>query len=164
MTKQSITPGRSTLNLKWALCLGALPFVYAITGCGTSNQHCNHGEYNSAMCSKSSMDHDSGMHQWKMQRTIVFSYNSSEINSSEMPKIHEIAQELKENDAAMIGLDGFIDSHNMDLSKNRIRHIREALVHAGVSAQRIEEGSYGIKHNPSDRSVAVMICKMHSMR
>lgn len=164
MTKQSITPGRSTLNLKWALCLGALPFVYAITGCGTSNQHCNHGEYNSAMCSKSSMKNHSGMHHWDMQRTIKFSYNSSEINSSEMPKIHEIAEELKENDAAMIKLDGFIDPRNMDLSQNRIRHIREALVHAGVSARRIEDGSYGIKHIPSDRSVSVMICKKHSMK
>jgi outer membrane protein OmpA-like peptidoglycan-associated protein len=86
---------------------------------------------------------------WTSLRDIMFDYNRAEIRPTEMSKIADIATYSNQNPSARLGIDGTTDllrgtnQYNLGLSQQRIANVREALIRAGVSADRIETGGFG---------------------
>jgi outer membrane protein OmpA-like peptidoglycan-associated protein len=87
--------------------------------------------------------------RWTSLRDIMFDYNRAEIRSTEMSKISDIAVYTNQNPSVRLGIDGSTDllrgtnQYNAALSQQRVGNVREALIRAGVSADRIETGGFG---------------------
>jgi len=88
---------------------------------------------------------------WISLRDILFDYDTADIRPSEMSKISEVAAYLKQNPSVRVGIDGSTDllrgtnRYNLALSERRVANVREALTRAGVSADRIETGRFGVE-------------------
>ena len=86
---------------------------------------------------------------WTSLRDVMFDYNRPEIRSTEMSKIADIAAYSSRNPSVRLGIDGSTDllrgtnQYNAALSQQRVGNVREALIRAGVSADRIETGGFG---------------------
>jgi outer membrane protein OmpA-like peptidoglycan-associated protein len=86
---------------------------------------------------------------WTSLRDIMFDYNRPEIRSTEMSKIADIAAYSNQNPSVRLGIDGSTDllrgtnQYNAALSQQRVGNVRDALIRAGVSADRIETGGFG---------------------
>ena len=87
--------------------------------------------------------------RWTSLRDIMFDYNRAEIRSTELSKIADIAVYTNQNPSARLGIDGSTDllrgtnQYNAAMSQQRVGNVRDALIRAGVSADRIETGSFG---------------------
>ena len=85
---------------------------------------------------------------WVSLRDIFFDYDKSEVRLSEMSKISDIAAYVNQNPTVRIGVDGSTDllrgtyKYNTSLSDRRIANVRDALLRAGVSSDRIETGGF----------------------
>jgi len=86
---------------------------------------------------------------WISLRDIMFDFDTADIRRSEMNKISDVAAYLKQNPSTRVGIDGTTDlsrgtnRYNVDLSQRRIANVRDALIEAGVSGDRIETGNFG---------------------
>jgi len=95
---------------------------------------------------------------WISLRDIMFDFDTADIRRSEMNKISDVAAYLKQNPSTRIGIDGATDlqrgtnRYNVDLSQRRIANVRDALIEAGVSGDRIETGNFGAKRAECDDS------------
>jgi outer membrane protein OmpA-like peptidoglycan-associated protein len=99
---------------------------------------------------------------WTLYRDFGFDYNKSELASSEMKKVSEIAKYLKQNPSLKVGLDGSMDPrgsdpHNQALNDRRVNAIRDALIGAGVAKTKIQEGEFGDRKLVRDRRVAALL-------
>jgi outer membrane protein OmpA-like peptidoglycan-associated protein len=103
--------------------------------------------------------------RWTSLKDIMFDYNRTEIRSSEMSKIADIAAYTSQNPSVRVGIDGSTDllrgtnQYNAALSQQRVANVREALVRAGVSPDRIETGGFG-----SERAKCIDATEMCSQR
>jgi outer membrane protein OmpA-like peptidoglycan-associated protein len=85
---------------------------------------------------------------WVSLRQIRFDYDKASIPSSEMGKIADIASYMSDNPGVRLGIDGTTDLHrgtnkyNVELSQQREANVRDALIRAGVSADRMETGGF----------------------
>jgi peptidoglycan-associated lipoprotein len=87
-------------------------------------------------------------------QTVHFGFDSSVIKKSEEEKIEAVASALKSNPANKVLIEGNCDErgteeYNRALGERRALAAREALVKAGISADRIRTLSYG-KDKPAD--------------
>lgn len=88
---------------------------------------------------------------WTALKDIMFDYNRAEIRPSEMYKTSEIADYVRQNPSVRLGIDGSTDllrgtnQYNTALSQQRTGNVRDALIRAGVSADRIEFGGFGAR-------------------
>ena len=95
---------------------------------------------------------------WISLRDIMFDFDTADIRRSEMNKISDVAAYLNQNPSTRVGIDGATDllrganRYNVDLSRRRIANVRDALVEAGVSGDRIETGNFGAKRAECDDS------------
>jgi peptidoglycan-associated lipoprotein len=81
-------------------------------------------------------------------RDVLFAYDRSDVQPDEATKITQIADYVKQADGIIVMLDGHADPrgtepYNLDLSKRRVTAVREALVNAGVPAERISINAAG---------------------
>jgi peptidoglycan-associated lipoprotein len=86
--------------------------------------------------------------QWSSFKNILFDFDKSDVRSSETGKVSEIAAYLQQNPSIQVGIDGYADprgtdSYNQSLSVRRVDAIRDALVKAGVSSDKIKTGAFG---------------------
>jgi outer membrane protein OmpA-like peptidoglycan-associated protein len=87
--------------------------------------------------------------RWTSLRDIMFDYNRTEIRSTELSKIADIAVYTNQNPSVRLGIDGATDllrgtnQYNAVMSQQRVGNVRDALIRAGVSADRIETGGFG---------------------
>jgi len=85
---------------------------------------------------------------WVSLRDIVFDSEEADIRRSEMDKISDIASYVDQNPSVRLRIDGSTDlirgtnQYDVDLSQRRVDEVRDALIRAGVSADRIETGSF----------------------
>jgi outer membrane protein OmpA-like peptidoglycan-associated protein len=85
---------------------------------------------------------------WAALRDFTFDYDRTDIRSSEMNQSSEIAAYARQNPSVRLGLDGSTDllrgtnQYNAGLSQRRVATVRDALIQAGVSADRIETGTF----------------------
>ena len=82
------------------------------------------------------------------KRTIYFDYDSSQVADSERSKIDTVAQDLKQNDAHAVIIEGNCDErgsneYNLTLGERRAQAIRAYLAGLGIGADRIQTKSYG---------------------
>ena len=88
---------------------------------------------------------------WTALKDIMFDYDRSEIRPSEMYKTSDIAAYARQNPSVRLGIDGSTDllrgtnQYNTALSQQRVGNVRDALIRAGVSADRIEMGGFGAR-------------------
>jgi outer membrane protein OmpA-like peptidoglycan-associated protein len=95
--------------------------------------------------------------RWTSLKEIMFDFDRAEIRSSESRKPAEIAAYMSQNPSVRLGIDGYTDSrgtsqYNLPLSQRRVTTVRDALIQAGVPADRIETGTFGTDRpmcNPS---------------
>lgn len=86
---------------------------------------------------------------WISLRDIMFDFDKAAIRSSEMSKISDIGVYVNQNPSVRVGIDGSTDllrgtnKYNAALSQRRVANVRDALIRAGVSADRIETGGFG---------------------
>jgi outer membrane protein OmpA-like peptidoglycan-associated protein len=85
---------------------------------------------------------------WSSFRDFLFDFDKSAIRSNEMSHVSDIAAHLRQNPSARIGIDGHTDPrgtdpYNQGLSERRVNAIRDALVQAGVPADKIKTGAFG---------------------
>ena len=68
-----------------------------------------------------------------------------------MSKPSEIAAYVRQNPSVRLGIDGSTDllrgtnQYNAALSQRRVGNVRDALIQAGVPADRIETGGFGAR-------------------
>lgn len=84
--------------------------------------------------------------------TVYFDFDSSLVRSSEEGKISEVAGILNSNPQNAVLVEGYCDErgtegYNLSLGERRALAIREALVRAGVSGNRVDTISFG-EENP----------------
>lgn len=110
--------------------------------------------------------------QWVSFKDILFDFDQAAVRSEEHAKINDVASFLKQNPAVLVRIDGHTDprgkdAYNQALSERRVTAVREALVKAGIPADRIQPSHFG-KARPKcneateacwqlDRRVEVMI-------
>jgi outer membrane protein OmpA-like peptidoglycan-associated protein len=88
---------------------------------------------------------------WISMRDVMFDFDTANIRASEMTKIFGVAAYVRQNPSVRIGVDGTTDllrganQYNEALSARRIANVRDALIRAGVSADRIETGRFGVE-------------------
>jgi len=98
---------------------------------------------------------------WTSYRDFWFSDGRSDLHEAEMNKVAEIAAYMKNNPSIQLGIDASLDPQNQnkrdqDLSDQRVKAIRDALVKAGVSNDRIMAGAFGDAKLRRDRRVEVL--------
>lgn len=86
--------------------------------------------------------------------TVYFGFDSSLVQSSEQYKVSDVASALNQNLSNLLRIEGHCDErgtegYNLALGERRALSLREALVAAGVDAQRIQTVSYG-EERPAD--------------
>jgi hypothetical protein len=94
---------------------------------------------------------------WVSYRVFWFDAGKSDIRDSDANMVAEIATYQKKNPSLQVGIDGYMNSHNMDLSNSRNNAIHDALVKAGVPADKIKVGEFGDAKGRQDRRVEVLI-------
>jgi outer membrane protein OmpA-like peptidoglycan-associated protein len=95
--------------------------------------------------------------RWTSLKDIMFDFDKADIRYSETRKPAEIATYVSQNPSARLGIDGYTDSrgtsqYNLPLNQRRVVTVRDALIQAGVPADRIETGTFGTDRltcNPS---------------
>lgn len=96
---------------------------------------------------------------WAPLRDFTFDYDRTDIRSSELNQPSEIAAYARQNPSARLGIDGSTDllrgtnQYNAGLSQRRIATVRDALIRAGVSADRIETGTFAAQRPNCNDSV-----------
>jgi len=89
--------------------------------------------------------------RWTPLKDIRFDYDKAEIRPLEMSKVSEIATYMSQNPAVRLGIDGSTDllrgtnQYNVALSQQRVSNVRDALLRAGVSADRMETGGFAVQ-------------------
>jgi outer membrane protein OmpA-like peptidoglycan-associated protein len=85
---------------------------------------------------------------WTSLKDFTFDYDRTDIRSAEVNQPSEIAAYVRQNPSVRLGIDGATDllrgtnQYNAGLSQRRIATVRDALIQAGVSADRIETGTF----------------------
>ena len=88
--------------------------------------------------------------RWTSLKDIMFDFDKAAIRPAEMSKTSEIATYMNQNPSVRLGIDGSTDllrgtnQYNVALSQQRVSNVRDALIQAGVSADRIETGGFGV--------------------
>lgn len=86
--------------------------------------------------------------------TVLFAYDSSQIESGETAKIEKVADFLKGDSSAILTVEGHCDErgsgeYNMALGERRALAVRAYLVGLDIDAGRVQTRSYG-EEQPAD--------------
>ncbi len=81
-------------------------------------------------------------------RPVYFSFNSTGIETVDIPYLHEVIDYLRENPNIKLSLTGYSDGTgsyktNLDISLKRAEKIKEYIVNAGISRDRIDVKGLG---------------------
>ena len=84
---------------------------------------------------------------------VMFAYDSFEVSGAEQPKVQQVAAAMKSSDKKVI-VAGFTDDrgteeYNRGLGERRALAVRQALIGAGIPADRVQTVSFG-KEMPAD--------------
>jgi outer membrane protein OmpA-like peptidoglycan-associated protein len=86
---------------------------------------------------------------WAWFRDFWFDVARAEIQPGDAEKIDDIAAILRRQPALCVAIDGTTRERGSDLGRQRIVNVREALLRAGVGAERIltgDVGNPGLRH------------------
>ncbi len=94
--------------------------------------------------------------RWTSYRDFWFDFGSTRIDSSDTIKVSDVVSYLKLNPTHRVAIDGEVGSGDADMGDRRIDSVREALIKAGVPANKIYTGPYGDPRMRRDRRVEVL--------
>jgi len=99
---------------------------------------------------------------WTAFHEFLFDFDSRRIEPSDKQKITEIAAYMTAHPEVQLGVDGSADPHgnglrNQTLTDGRIAAVHDALIHAGVPADRIHLGDFADPGLRRDRQVEVVL-------
>ena len=95
--------------------------------------------------------------RWTTFRDFWFDSNRSELQAFATEQISDIANHVQRHPGQRVGIDGAIDPRRAELSNRRRISIRDALLRAGVPANRIEAGDFGNPQLRRDLRVEVLV-------
>jgi outer membrane protein OmpA-like peptidoglycan-associated protein len=103
---------------------------------------------------------------WSEYRDVVFLYDRSDIEASQKGKIAEVAEYMSKNPSLKVGIDSSIDPSGNDprdrmLTDRRRDAVRDALMQAGVPAERIQTGVRGDPKLIRDRRIGLLVSTSH---
>jgi outer membrane protein OmpA-like peptidoglycan-associated protein len=86
--------------------------------------------------------------RWSSLKEFMFDYDRSDIRYSDSRKPAEVAAYMSQNPSVRLGVAGYTDmqgtsQYNLPLNQRRVATVRDALIQAGVPADRIETGTFG---------------------
>jgi len=86
--------------------------------------------------------------RWTLVKEFMFDYDRPDIRYSESRKPAEVAAYMSQYPSVRFGIAGYTDrqstdQYNLPLSQRRVANVRDALIQAGVPADRIETGTFG---------------------
>jgi outer membrane protein OmpA-like peptidoglycan-associated protein len=88
---------------------------------------------------------------------ITFDRARSDLSASDKAIVTEIAAYMAQNPSLQAGIDGFRDPNNQSLSDRRVGAVREALIVAGVPANKVQVGAFGDPNASRERRVEVLL-------
>jgi outer membrane protein OmpA-like peptidoglycan-associated protein len=85
---------------------------------------------------------------WTAFRDVWFDSNQANIRSSEMNKVSEVATYMRQNPSLKVGINDYADprgtdAYNQALGQRRVDAVRDALINAGLPANKIQRGTFG---------------------
>jgi len=86
---------------------------------------------------------------WLTYREFWFEPNSAEISEFARNEVPGMAGYMNKNPSLQLGIDGHKDLADPDLSNRRVNAVRDALIQAGMAAEKIKIGAFG---NPARRT------------
>lgn len=95
--------------------------------------------------------------RWTSFRDFWFDSNRSELQAFASEQISDIANHVRRHPGQRVGIDGAIDPRRAELANRRRISIRNALLRAGVPADRIETGDFGNPQLRRDLRVEVLV-------
>lgn len=86
---------------------------------------------------------------WTVFRQVWFDHDQANIRSDEMYKVSEVATYLQQNPSIRLGIDTIDDPYTTNdyrrtLAQRRVDAVRNALINAGLPADKIHKGSIGL--------------------
>jgi outer membrane protein OmpA-like peptidoglycan-associated protein len=105
---------------------------------------------------------DGVIDRWISYRDFWFDTDKAVIHGADLDKVREIAAYMKNNPSLQLGIDGSTNPRatewrDQDLGDRRVKAVRNALITAGVSANRISDGMFGDVQLRRDGRVEVLI-------
>lgn len=100
--------------------------------------------------------------RWVAYRQFAFGFDRSDIDPAEVSKVAEIAKYMAQNPSLVAGLDGSValhgnHMHDQILTDRRVGAVRDALVAAGVPADKIKVGEFADPELKRDRQIQVLL-------
>jgi outer membrane protein OmpA-like peptidoglycan-associated protein len=95
--------------------------------------------------------------RWSSYRDFWFDYDSALLDKSDADKIADVANYSRQNPSYRVAIDGATDAADARLVERRVGAVREALIHAGVPAYKIQVGDYGNRQLRRERRVEVLM-------
>ncbi len=102
-------------------------------------------------------DTNNAADRWTSFRDFWFDSNRSELQAFASDQISDIAKHVRRHPEQRVGIDGAIDPRRAELGNRRRISIRDALLRAGVPADRIEAGDFGNPQLRRDLRVEVLV-------
>ncbi|MGE5201744.1 MAG: OmpA family protein [Acidobacteriota bacterium] len=97
------------------------------------------------------------VNRWTEYRVINFDQGRADLTNSDQRTVSEIATYVTANPSLMVGLDGYRDPGNQNLSERRVGSVRDALVVAGVPSYKVRIGAFGDPNLRRDGRVDVLL-------
>ena len=95
--------------------------------------------------------------QWTPYRVITFGYARADLSDADNSTVSDIAAYMTNNPSLQIGLDGYRDPNDVNLSDRRVGNVRDALIVAGVPSYKIQVGAFGDPQRRQDGRVDVLL-------
>jgi outer membrane protein OmpA-like peptidoglycan-associated protein len=80
---------------------------------------------------------------WVSYREFWFPAGSAELTELQMRETAAMAAYMNKNPSLQLGVDGYLDSRDADLSRRRIGAVTDVLVQAGMPVDKIKVGPFG---------------------
>jgi len=89
-----------------------------------------------------------GLVGWTAFREVWFDSGQANIRPSEMNTVSDVATYMRQNPSLKVGLDTYADTrgtdaYNQALGQRRVDAVRDALINAGLPANKIQTGAFG---------------------
>ncbi|MGB8275874.1 MAG: OmpA family protein [Alphaproteobacteria bacterium] len=104
----------------------------------------------------------SAVERWTPYHEFLFDYDQAQIRPSDVSKVTAIVAHLAKNPSLRLGIDGSSGPnsnglHDRVLTERRVDAVRDALIKAGVPADRIALGGFAEPQLRRDRQVEVVL-------
>jgi outer membrane protein OmpA-like peptidoglycan-associated protein len=93
---------------------------------------------------------------WTSYKVFQFSGKNAAMSTSDMKQVSEIADYMKKNPSLHVGIDGYMNPRDRDLSNLRVNTVRYSLAKAGMPDDKIEIGAFGDANLRRDGRVEVL--------